>query len=109
MAISVQMKHKQSGILKNGYYGFSWTTFFFGGFPALFRGDIMYGLAVLVFGVVIGLATFGLGSFVVWLVWACIYNKNYTHRLLQAGFEFDDRPELVGRARHVLNIAAPSF
>ena len=100
------MKQKQSGILKNGYYGFSWTTFLFGGIPALFRGDIMYGLAALGFGVLIGLATFGLGSFLVWLVWGFVFNKNYTHWLLQAGFEFDDRPELVGQAKLALDIAS---
>ena len=41
MATKVVMKHKDSGILKNGYFGFSWTTLLFGFFPALFRGDFI--------------------------------------------------------------------
>ena len=35
MATRISMRHKESGIMKVGYYGFSWTTFFFGFFPAL--------------------------------------------------------------------------
>lgn len=88
MATPVQMRNKRSGIVKNGYYGFSWTSFFFGGLPALLRGDVAYGLGVLVAGILFGVFSFGLLWFAVGLVWAFVYNKNYTHRLLQTGYEF---------------------
>ena len=39
------------------------------------------------------------------LIWAFIYNKNYTHRLLQSGFEFNDTPERVAEAKRALGIA----
>lgn len=41
MAHTIRLTHKNSGVLKDGYYGFSWTTLFFGSFPALFRGDFL--------------------------------------------------------------------
>ena len=46
MATRIMLKHPQTGVIKPGYFGFSWTTFFFGGFPALFRGQIGLGLIV---------------------------------------------------------------
>lgn len=41
MAKTVMLRHPQTGILKKGLYGYSWTTLFFSGFPAIFRGDIL--------------------------------------------------------------------
>ena len=105
MATAVQMKHREAGILKTGYYGFSWTSLFFGGFPALLRGDVPYGLGVLAAGVVFGALSAGWLWFVIGLVWAFIYNKNYTHRLIQAGYEFNDTPERVADAKRALGVA----
>jgi len=38
-------------------------------------------------------------------VWAFIYNKYYTQRLLQAGYEFSDTPERVTDAKRAMGIA----
>jgi len=105
MAAAVQMKHKETGIVKTGYYGFSWTSLFFGGFPALLRGDISYGLAVIIAGVLFGAFSTGMLWLAVALVWAFIYNKYYTQRLLQAGYEFSDTPERVTDAKRAMGIA----
>jgi hypothetical protein len=104
MAATVQMKNSKSGVLKAGFYGFSWTSFFFGGIPALIRGDLMYGLGILVASIVLGLFSFGLLSLVVNIVWAFVYNKNYTHRLLEAGFEFSDDAAVVAAAKTELGV-----
>ena len=106
MATAVAMKHPQTGIRKNGFYGFSWTSFLFGGFPALFRGDVLHGIAILAAGVVFGVLSAGFLWFLIGLVWAFVYNKNYTHRLLQSGYQFDDTPERTARARQALGIEA---
>jgi hypothetical protein len=105
MAAAIQLKHPETGILKTGFSGFSWTSFFFGGFPALFRGDVGYGLAILLGGCLAAIISFGALWFVVSVVWAAIYNKNYTHRLIQAGYRFDDSPHRVDAAKRSLGIA----
>ena len=68
-----------NNVLKEVKVGFSWTTFFFGLFPALFRGDwkwalIMLGAAFL---------TFGLS----WLVFPFVYNKLYLKDLVAKGYK----------------------
>lgn len=80
MATQIMLKHPDTGIVKKGLYGFSWTTLFFGGFPALIRGDILIGV-VLLFAEVL---TFGIAG----LVWAFVYNKKYTLGLIEKGYVF---------------------
>ena len=58
--------------------GFSWTTFFFGGFPALFRGDYNVGIIVIIANAV----TYGVTG----LVMAFIYNKMYAKALFAKGY-----------------------
>lgn len=40
MATGVIIKHPNSGMIKIGYYGFSWTYLFFGWFVPLFRSEL---------------------------------------------------------------------
>ena len=68
------------------YSGYSWTTLFFGPFPALFRGDLVGA----VIGMIIGLLTLGLG----WIVWAAFYNESQAKRLAERGY----RPSSTGVA-----------
>ena len=105
MATPVRMRHPGTGIVKTGYFGFSWTSFFFGGFPALLRGDVWIGLAVLAGSLVASAFSAGLLWFVVGLIWAVIYNKMYTQGLLQQGFVLEDEPSRIEAARRALNIA----
>ena len=65
MASIVMLKNPKTGIIKKGLYGFSWTTFFFGPFPAFFRGDIVVGLVI----TVLNILTFGVAGF----IWAFFY------------------------------------
>lgn len=80
MATTISMQHPVTGVFKKGFYGFSWTTFFFGGFPALFRGDYGTGLIFIVLSPI----TLGLAGF----IFAFSYNKRYTTRLLEHGYRF---------------------
>ncbi|MEW6320466.1 MAG: hypothetical protein AB1635_05200 [Acidobacteriota bacterium] len=104
MARVVRLRHRQSGIEKRGFYGFSWTSFLFGGFPALLRGDLWYGIGVLGVGIAFGLVSAGFLWFVVSVIWAFVYNRNYTHRLLESGYELADTPERNEKARQALGI-----
>ena len=47
MATKVNLLHPSTGMMKPGYYGFSWTYLFFGAFVPLFRGEL--GVAALHF------------------------------------------------------------
>lgn len=96
MAKIVMMKHPKTGVVKKGFFGFSWTTLFFGGFPALFRGDILTGVIV----TVISLLTFGIGG----IIWAFFYNKKYTTTLLEKGYKFADSEGIVSLAKSSLGI-----
>jgi hypothetical protein len=100
MATIVMLKHPKTGVLKKGFFGFSWTTFFFGGFPALFRGELGLGLIV----IIINLCTWGVAGF----IWAFFYNKSYTVKLIENGYEFADSDGLVARAQMKLGIVAPA-
>jgi len=93
-----------TGVVKTGYYGFSWTSFFFSGIPAIVRGDVGIGLGVLLGTIVLGAFSLGLLGAVVNIIWAFIYNKKYTTDLLQAGYKLEDRPEIVGRAKASLGV-----
>ncbi|WP_294739414.1 DUF2628 domain-containing protein [uncultured Exiguobacterium sp.] len=75
-----------SGLVKEVKVGFSWTTFFFGFFPAFFRGDFKWGLIQLVLAIVAGTATVGFGTGLVSLVFSFIYNKIYINELIEKGY-----------------------
>ena len=108
MAQMVRLTHKDSGIMKNGYYGFSWTTFFFGSLPALLRGDFLTFIGSFVVCCLIGLMTAGIGMFFAGFIWAFFYNGYYTRRLLERGYQFADASETVAEARTKLNVMPPA-
>ena len=106
MATCISMKHKTTGIIKDGFYGYSWTTLFFGFFPALFRGDFVTFMGVFVVVVILAFVTWGVGCFVAMFVWAFIYNDYYTKKLLERGYEFAGTPEENEAAATALNVRA---
>ncbi|ACB59756.1 MULTISPECIES: hypothetical protein [Exiguobacterium] len=75
-----------SGLIKEVKAGFSWTTFFFGFFPAFFRGDIKWGLIQLIVGIVTTLLTAGFGGWIVNIVFSFLYNKIYINDLIEKGY-----------------------
>ena len=85
MARTVVMKNPQNGMIKKGFYGFSWTYFFFGWFVPLFRGEL--GVAAL--HLLFSFLTLGLWQ----IIFCFLYNKQYTSRLIADGFKFADRPD----------------
>lgn len=105
MATTVQLVHSTSGLRKKGYYGFSWTTLFFGAMPSLFRGDPI--TFVLAFAVlfVLALASYGLAVIPALVVWAFMYNRFYTRRLLEQGYQVVGTEEQVHRANFSFGVA----
>ena len=66
-------------MLKSAPVGFSWTTFFFGPFPALFRGDLKWFIIMLI----VGVFTIWIANFI---IFGAIYNKRYLVDLMSKGF-----------------------
>lgn len=85
--MQANLVNKQTNAVKTVKVGFSWTTFFFGFFPALFRADWKWFSIMLLSTIVVGASTMGYGSFLVSLVFCFIYNKLYVNDLLNNGFQ----------------------
>ena len=95
---SVVMRHTASGLTKKGRYGYCWPYLFFGWLVPIFRGEI--GIAVL--HLLLSIVTAGLFQ----IVMPYLYNKQYTARLLTAGWALNDAPEKVREAQFRLGISA---
>jgi hypothetical protein len=100
MAIKIQMRHRQNGIYKDGFIGFSWTYLFFGFFVPLLRGHYRYALyhfLIFVFsGPLVPLVQF---------ILAFKLNRWYTLDLIEQGYYFDTSPELKAHACNELGVA----
>lgn len=94
---TVLLKHKQSGLIKKGFFGYSTTYLFFGWLVPVVRGEIGIGVLHLV------LTAFTFGLFQ--LVMPYLYNKQYMTRLLTSGWELCDDEPVVSQARMKLGIA----
>jgi hypothetical protein len=94
---AVRVIHTQSGITKEGYVGFCWTYFLFGFLVPLFRGEIGIALMHFIFTVI----SFGLFQ----IIMPFLYNKQYMTRMLTAGWELYDTPQINDWARMKLSIA----
>ena len=96
MAKVIPILHKESGMIKDGLYGFSWTYLFFGFFVPLFRGEIGVGVLHLLLQIV----TFGL-----WQLIVCfLYNKQYMTRMLASGWVLNGTEEENEKARKALGM-----
>jgi hypothetical protein len=100
MATAVQMKHPKTGVIKQGFFGFSWTYFFFGFWVPLVRGH--YPMAGIHFLVAI-ISVFTL--YIPQVIFAFLFNKFYTTRLLEDGYEFNDDEALVATCKRAIGVA----
>ncbi|MGG1630843.1 DUF2628 domain-containing protein [Rossellomorea sp. NRS-1567] len=76
----------QAGVTKEVKVGFSWTTFFFGFFPALFRGDLKWAAIMFIMAAVVGVFTLGFGAWIPGIIFSFVYNKIYIKDLLEKGY-----------------------
>ena len=96
MATRVLLRHPQSGIVKKGYFGFSWTFLFFGWFVPLFRGEILISLLHFFITVI----TLGIWQIII----AFLYNKQFMIRQLENGYELYDDEALMSLAEIKIGI-----
>lgn len=106
MATRIRMKHPTTGLARDGFTGFSWTSFFFGGIPLIIRGEMAIGLGILAIQILFSAFTVGFGWLVFGTILAFVINGFYTKRLIEQGYVFDD-PDLnkVAMAKGKLGLA----
>lgn len=95
----VRLVHVASGMVKDGYVGYSWTYLVFGWFVPVVRGELGVGLLHLV----ITMVSFGLSQ----LIFPFLYNRQYMVRMLTSGWELDVTDPNYELARRKLNIKSP--
>ncbi|WP_125589683.1 SHOCT domain-containing protein [Companilactobacillus jidongensis] len=88
--MQANLVNKNTNEVKNVKVGFSWTEFFFGFWPAVFRGDWKWLLIMLLVDVGLGVFTWGGGSLLFNFIFAFFYNKFYVKDLIEKGFEPSD-------------------
>ena len=86
----ITLKNIDTGVIKTAPTGYSWTTFFFGFFPALFRGDLKWAVISLIAGSVFGSFTLFIGTFIYDAIFAAFYNKIYIKDLMAKRFTYAD-------------------
>jgi len=96
MATSIGLRHPASGLIKKGYYGFSWTYFFFGWFVPLIRGEL--GVAIL--HLILTFFTLGIWQ----IIFAFMYNKQYMTRMLERGYVLEGTEAQLIEAKKVLGM-----
>lgn len=95
MALEIQLKNTQTGTLDTAYLGFSWTTLFFGAFPALFRADFGTFIGFFIIGLMFSLMSLGLGWFACSIIWAFFYNSYHLKKRLKDGYKIMSGGEAV--------------
>lgn len=83
--MATEINLKKGNLRKRGIVGFSWTTFFFGFFVPLFRGDWLWFVIMLLAGC-LGFVTAGIVPIVANIILSFMYNKVYTGKLLENGW-----------------------
>ena len=97
MATKAIIQHPESGLTKDGYYGFSWTYLFFGFWVPLIRGELGVAALHLLFSIF----TLGIWQIIV----SFLYNKQYMTRMLENGYILNDTEDVMSAARVAIGIA----
>ncbi len=115
--VATTINLKKDNLIKKGLVGFSWTTLFFSFFVPIIRGDVRWAMVMFIFlfcysfvvvatidgmfadtdidkipdDELIGIFLIvSLGSIIINTIFAFTYNKQYTTRLLESGYEPTD-------------------
>lgn len=100
----VKLIDKKNGKIKSSPLGISWTTFFFGVFAPLFRGDWLGAFGVFCVLSVAGYAVSPITVLVIQIAVAVFYNYIYVSRLLAKGYEVYNSNDVELVKKHGYNV-----
>lgn len=84
--MKVELKNYNTGEIKQVKVGYSWTVFFWGFLPSLFRKDWLGALVIFVLNLFVSYLVGSYGLLVADAIIGALYNKNYISRLLHDGY-----------------------
>ena len=93
----IYLENPHTGCRRQAPQGFSWTTLFFGFFPALFRSDYKWGIIMAICSVI----TIGFSQ----LIFCFIYNDLYVKDLLSNGYKITAKNSQENAIEHCLSRA----
>ncbi len=79
------LRNPLTGEKKKARVGFSWTTFFFGFWVPLIRGDWKWAVILFLLGL-LGFVTFGISSLILAIVFGIKYNELHLSGLREKGY-----------------------
>lgn len=119
MAQLIRLTHRTTGEEKQGIYGFSWTIWFFGSLPVVIRRNVVpmgycliFGELTLLVGAILGLGHLSIAELLVGvfrIICAFEYNKYYTMRLLESGYQLSGHEQRNAAAAEALGIRAQTY
>lgn len=86
----ITLKNKSTGMIKECVTGYSWTTFFFGVFVPLLRGDLKWAIILFIITILVAACTLGFGVMFVGPIFAYFYNKIFIKSMVEKGFSYAD-------------------
>jgi hypothetical protein len=89
----IRLKNPQTNVVKECATGYSWTTFFFGMFVPLIRGDLKWAAIFFLLTFLVGIFTVGFGSFLCGPIFAAFYNKIFITSIVEKGYVGQDEPD----------------
>ncbi|MEL3970799.1 DUF2628 domain-containing protein [Rossellomorea oryzaecorticis] len=96
-----------AGVTKEVKVGFSWTTFFFGFFPALIRGDLKWAAIMFITAFAVGAFTLGFGAWIPGIIFSFVYNKIFIKDLLEKGYRpADEQTQTELESRGIISPVA---
>jgi hypothetical protein len=117
----VLLRHRETGVEKQGIYGFSWTILFFGALPVVIRRNVapmgyylIFGELTLLVGAILGVGSEFLSIAgpivnILRIICAFEYNKYYTNRLLEGGYQLSGPEQRNAAAAEALGITAQAY
>src|SRR5258708_1929861 len=110
MAFKFSLVRPSDGKARNGYFGFAWTTLWFGPIASIARRDFGIALLLMAFEIALCLLIYFLYDSNVYLLvvrlaivsfcWALLYNEMHSLALVTDGFRFHGPDEVVAALNH---------